>query len=242
MRETLMEKILETLFPISCVLCGQGNDWICKQCLSKIPIVESQRCPICEKVSVQDGSLCDRCRKHGRSSHFSAAILATGYSDASRLIHLLKYRFVTELASPLGKLMADAFVLSGAPLPDTIVPVPIHPSRMRARGFNQSELLSESFAAAIAPGMGIPVIRNSVSRIRRTPPQMRIGSFQERLDNMKDAFMATPEGNRSIKGKRVLLVDDVITTGATVSACASALAKAGPKEIRILAIARQESK
>lgn len=238
----ITESILDTLFPTSCILCGKGKEWICNECFSRVAILETQFCPVCENQASPEGKICCRCRKAAREIPFSSAVFATEYDQVSRMVHLLKYRFVREMAEPFGRMMAKAFILSGAGLPDAIVPVPIHPAKLRARGFNQSNLLARSFAREIAPGLEIPILEDSVARIRKTPPQMRIGSYHDRIENVRGAFRASDAAKRQLKGKRLLVIDDIVTTGTTVSECAKALLAAEPKEISVLAVARQRLK
>jgi ComF family protein len=148
----------------------------------------------------------------------------------SLAIHAFKYRGRKDLARPLaGYLIA---YLQTHPLPfDGLVPVPLHPERRAARGFNQSELL----AHAVGSALGLPVYEGVIARVRATPPQVHL-KRQQRLENVKDAFAATVPG--ALRGGRFLLIDDVCTTGATLQAAAQALHEAGADEIWALTVAR----
>lgn len=144
------------------------------------------------------------------------------------LIHALKYHGRTSLAAPLGRLTADhgALTLAGA---DLLVPVPLHPAKRLIRGFNQSTHLARA--------MGLPVVA-ALARRRWTTSQTAL-SGRERQRNIRGAF-AQRSTARRVRGKTVVLVDDVWTTGATLTACADVLLAAGAAEVRSLVVARAE--
>jgi ComF family protein len=141
------------------------------------------------------------------------------------LIHLLKYGKVRTLARPLSGLLAQA--LPRDEVFDATVPVPLFWLRRIKRGFNQSELL----ARGLAHRTGIPVL-NALGRVRPTPTQAGLSNSARRL-NVSKAFRS-----RDVRGKRILLIDDVMTTGATAAACASALKQAGARRVALLTVAR----
>lgn len=150
-----------------------------------------------------------------------------GYDGALRaILHALKYEGRRSLARPLGAMMRHrgAEVLADAAC---VVPVPLHSSRRRHRGFNQ--------AADLARGLGLPVV-HALRRIRATPTQTGLPAAQ-RHRNMRDAFVITRAG-RALRGSVVVLVDDVSTTGATLEACARVLKAAGAVQVRALTAAR----
>lgn len=145
-------------------------------------------------------------------------------------VHRLKYRGQRALAEPLGGLMADWWERRGAEV-DLIVPVPLHPKRLRERGYNQAALL----AKVMARHVGRPLADDGVLvRVRHTRSQMELGEAQRRR-NVIGAFRADEVG---VRGRRVLLVDDVCTTGATLEACTDALRAAGAVEVRAFTLAR----
>ncbi len=146
-------------------------------------------------------------------------------------IHALKYRGIKSLSPVLGELLADS--LAKRPLPaDLIVPVPLHPRRLRERGYDQSLLLAENLEGRL----GIPLARDVLIRHRHTPSQARSKSVLERRRNMEGAFHATPG---RLEGKNLVLVDDVCTTGATLNACARALKEAGARSVWGVTLARE---
>ena len=192
-------------------------EYFCSQCRTPFqnpyPLDEQGRCPLC--------------RRGLRG--FDAAYSYGAYEGVLReLIHLLKYSGMQPLAGPLGALLA-----LGLPRDqrfDVIVPVPLHWRRAWDRGFNQSELL----AREIARRCGVPA-RNLLRRRRWTQAQAGLSNTRRRA-NVTGAFRLRPRAR--VKGLRVLLVDDVMTTGATASACAAALKAGGAKSVSLLTLAR----
>jgi ComF family protein len=144
-------------------------------------------------------------------------------------IHWLKYRHARGLAEPLGRLMADYWKENGRPV-DTIVPVPLHPFRLWRRGYNQAALL----ACELGQRLDLPVDEGALRRIRATAPQMQLDAA-DRHHNVRGAFRC-PDGR--VRGRHVLLVDDVCTTALTLAACADALRAEGPETVWALTLAR----
>ncbi len=239
---TIFRKIhtfaLNILFPIKCVFCAKEGEWLCQDCFEKIKFLDDHVCGVCEKMITPDGRTCQNCRK---KSHLSGLIVAASYKNTliARLVHLYKYRFVVDLHKELGKILAKALQKTEIPLPDIIVPVPLHPKRLRWRGFNQSLLLARHLSANLLPQFEIP-LKECLVRNRYTPPQMKIKNYQSRQQNLANAFsIVAPE---EVKDRIVLLVDDVATTGSTIFECAKVLKQSGAKEVFAIVIARQEMK
>lgn len=232
----ISEFLLDTFFPIRCLICKKEKSWLCDDCLSKIELRTEHFCPACEKVNTPDGLTCIPCK---RKFALDGLLVATSYKDAlvSKAIHFFKYRFLASLDVSLGKLLTQAFSKTTLPLPDLIIPVPLHPKRLRWRGFNQSQLLAEYFSKNLLPGFEIEVSTNLLARVRYTQPQMQIKNQKQRHSNIKDAFAVTTKD--SVQGKTILLIDDVATTGSTIFECAKILKKAGASEVYAIVIARQ---
>jgi ComF family protein len=153
------------------------------------------------------------------------------------LVHCAKYNSMMQLAERLGETLIERTVRS-VKRADLIVPVPLHRTRYAERGYNQAERL----ARGIAGRLNIPVADRSILlRLKQTPTQTGL-NLDEREDNIRGAFALGVHAQSAIRGKRVILVDDVMTTGATLATAASALDKGGPRSITVLALALAESK
>ncbi len=180
--------------------------------------------PICESCRAEFRPLLQRFRPHLRDSRlgWSAALFAFD-GRAAQAVKRLKYERVTSLADPMSALMSTAPSELGLPDVDAVVPVPIHWSRACGRGFNQSTLLCQGFDRAL-------VRPELLRRIRSTRPQVGLSPAQ-RLTNLLGAFEAPSE----VRGLRVMLVDDVTTSGGTGVACATALRERGCASVGLLA-------
>jgi ComF family protein len=237
-QEKIYQNILDILFPIRCLSCGKLDFWICDDCINNLPEKTEQFCPCCESMQTPGGKTCFSCKPH---FPLAGIFAATSYSEklVTNAVHNYKYRVISDLHIPLGKILTRAICHSPLPLPDLIVPVPLHPRRLRWRGFNQSAFLARQLAGNMATGLTIPVDEKILVRIRPTLPQMQIKNYASRKKNIRNAFFAAES---KLNGKTVLLVDDIATTGSTLSECAEVLKKAGAKEVYAVVIARQEIK
>jgi len=233
---TAVDAVLSVVLAPSCAACDQLLEHptrgpVCDACWASIRPLTPPLCDQCgdplpawRAISVPL-ALCPRCRRAGRFIDRARAI--GPYDGALRaIVHAIKYEGRRSLARPLGALMRHrgADVLHGA---GCVVPVPLHPSRRRERGFNQ--------AADLAGHLDLPVVA-ALRRVRATPTQTGLPAAQ-RHRNMREAFGLTRAG-RTLRGVTVVLVDDVSTTGATLEACARVLKEAGAGEVRALTAAR----
>jgi ComF family protein len=230
------DAVLSVVLSPSCAACGElllhpTRGPICSACWASIlPLTP----PLCERcgdplptwrVVSLPLACCARCRRLPRLIDRARAIGA--YDGALRaVVHALKYEGRRSLARPLGRMMRErgADILEGAAC---AIPVPLHPSRRRHRGFNQ--------AADLAGQMRIPVA-SALRRVRATPTQTGLPAGR-RHGNVRDAFAAT-RAAAALTGTVVVLIDDVSTTGATLDACARALKRVGVAEVRALTAAR----
>ncbi|HAK61027.1 MAG TPA: ComF family protein [Nitrospiraceae bacterium] len=237
---TLLNGILSFILPTSCCHCNSpvGDSFIpffCSSCWDDFPLLDGPTCPRCgrlfespEALAHSPSHLCGTCRQ--RLPHYDQA-LSVGYFEGPLrdAIHQFKYRPCRTLAGPLSDWMLRDLRLT--PGIDFIMPVPLHRARLRKRGFNQSLLL----AHAVSEFSGIPLSYDNLLRIRPTRPQIEL-TEEERIQNVAGAFSLTmPE---AVKGKTLLLVDDVFTTGATMNACAAVLKESGAERIVSLTLAR----
>ncbi|MFZ2300041.1 MAG: ComF family protein [Candidatus Moraniibacteriota bacterium] len=229
--------VLDTLFPISCLGCGAPREHLCRTCLDIFPRRLRQRCPTCLHATTPRGESCFACSgKNFLDGLFAASIYRFHLVSAS--IHTCKYRFIPAFAQPLGVWLGERIAEIGLPLPDLYIPVPLHPRRLRFRGFNQSELLAKTLADTLAPGLGIPVRTDILRRIRYTRPQMKTHTREERLGNLAGAFALVAANAPLIRGKSVWLIDDVATTGTTLEECAKILKRSGAKNVFGIVLAR----
>ena len=223
----------KVLFP--CPGCGQECDReagsFCADCLDKLPQIKEDDncCPGCG--GFQDGALavCSRCLAEPQRlwKEAVAALEYCGY--AKELIRRFKFGNMPELARPFGKILSE-IVLKRKINADIIVPVPLHPLRSWSRGYNQSELL----ARMVSDNTGIPVADILKRRLSRSKQSMR--SRRERHTALKNAFVL--KSKCFVAGKNILLLDDVLTTGATLHAAAKVLLKDGAASVTVLVLAR----
>ncbi|MCX7667406.1 MAG: ComF family protein [Atribacterota bacterium] len=232
----LTEGLFSFFLPQHCVACARYISSspgfpLCEHCLSRIPFLKAPFCVRCGRpVSGGNALLCRRCRIF--SFHFDEARAVTLYETPIReCIHALKYQGVLSLAPFFVDLLAE-YMEENAFLRDVdyILPVPLHPKRLKERGFNQTLLLAQRLSVRF----GIPLLKRAVIRWKYTPPQVGL-SLRERRRNVRNAFRIvrpTP-----FKNSRVLIIDDVLTSRATADVLSMALKKVGCRTIRVLAIA-----
>lgn len=222
---------LDLLFPPRCVGCGSSGAFLCDGCSSSLVRALPPRCPYCWQPS-SDGGACPGC--HLDPSGLDGLRTAFVYQGVAReLVHSLKYRRMTALGGTMGSLLAEAARRYGLVV-DVAVPVPLAGRRQRIRGYNQAQVL----ATAVGRALDVPVSANAVARLRNTPPQARSSDAEARRRNVAGVFAC--HGQADITGRRVLLIDDVATTGATLAACAGALKSAGARTVWGLAFARED--
>ena len=182
---------------------------------------------------IQTGKiLCANCRSASTGFWFDAARAALPYEgEVRKCLHLFKYRGKSSFARSLGALMLEAIQNDTLfRCPDRVVPVPLHPAKLKERGYNQATLLAEE----VARGLGLPLDPNLLVRKINTPSQTGLAK-NARAKNLVGAFMLKENGK--IRHRRILLVDDIYTTGATVNACAQILKKGGADYVYVVAAA-----
>lgn len=220
-----MRWLVDLLYPRRCVSCNQRGEWLCRVCRDAFPKLPDQRCRFCA-TPLRSVAVCPACWKE--SPAFDS--LTCGFLFAGPVrsaVHHLKYRNARHLAGPL----VDA-LLATATLPsdvDAIIPVPLYPTRLRQRGYNQSGLL----AAALAERTGLMVSPDLLVRVRDTPTQTTLPAA-DRWRNVRGAFRA----GAPVRDTRLLLVDDVATTTGTLRAAAAELKDAGAAQVHAVVLAR----
>lgn len=202
------------LMPQACAGCGgngSSSRFLCRACRVAIPRLAVALCSRC----LGDGREAAGCGRHRGYDVWSAWLYAPA---AERVVHALKYRERIDLARWLGREMARS--LPPGYRPDLVVEVPLHPARRRERGYNQAALLADE----VAGRLGSPRVSGLLARRKPTPPQVGLGPRERRL-NLADAFEVTRPA--AVVGRTILIVDDVVTTGATLAACTARLRAAG---------------
>jgi ComF family protein len=223
--------VLDVLFPSRCVGCGAYGFFLCQSCQAELLCARPPRCPICWQAQRQ-GVVCGRCRDERPT--FEGARSPYLYEGVAReAVHALKYNYLSALAQPMAQLMARYVEEESAMEADRLVAVPLHARRQRLRGYNQSALV----AREISRLCGLPLAERGLKRRRNTPLQARSADAEARRRNVADAFVAD---RRWVEGRRILLIDDVMTTGATLEACARALRQAGAASVWALTFARED--
>lgn len=222
--------LFDIIFPKSCIGCGVEGIWLCEPCLEKIRERPSQSCLECKKTN-NFGDICPACQKNYR---LTGVLVAGNYNNSliSKAIKLYKYDFIEDLGSILGNYLADELdqAMKHAVLIDdkmsrwpefinnrndlVVIPVPLHPQRLRWRGFNQAASLAEVVCARLALARG-----HELQRVRYRKPQAKLKRI-DRLYNLRESF---DWQNANLSGKNIILVDDVVTTGSTLNECAKVL-------------------
>lgn len=231
---SLADGLLDALFPPRCPLCssllGVSEAGFCHLCRAAFLAVPATLCRRCQAVEGQSDGLCCTCRTDPPPTRRAIAFGIYG-GTLEEAIHRFKLQGERRLAAPLALLLLEEGAPGLAPGEhDLLIPVPLHPRRLRARGFNQAVLLGRELGRA----WSLPLALDALRRVVDTPAQRNLGA-EERRQNLQGAFSARRE---RVAGQRVLLVDDVITTGSTISECARALLQAGASAVTALALAR----
>lgn len=234
--------LLDLLLPAGCVVCGAwipggvAGSLVCGRCRSRLPRAPWPRCPRCHHplgTGRAEAARCQECREWPDAlARARFATLLAPPADA--LVHALKYEGWAELAAEMGRAMAaELRVRRGTPWRRSlVVPVPTTTARVRARGYNQAELLARSVAAAL----DLPFVQ-ALARTRGGPTQVALPPSQRRA-NVRGAFALRDGQSARVAGAHVVLVDDVLTTGSTAGAAASELAHVGASEVTLVVFAR----
>ncbi len=236
---SILSRLIDLILPPRCAVCGKvmnEDKGICDECISQIDFINHDICYRCGNphgniVDKKGHKLCPGCAGKRRGL-FRLSRSAYSYDDFSKKLVLdLKFNDKTDLAPLLAKMMYVAGQDIFAAGVDVIVPVPLHYTRFLKRKYNQSALLAKELSKLTK----IPVSYNSLIKKRITKPQVECSGI-ERIKNLKNAFELTP--SQKLSGKRVLLIDDVLTTGSTLAECGRTIKKSKPRSIDTLTIAR----
>ena len=229
---------LDFLFPRFCVSCGKEGDFICNSCQASLARIEAPVCPKCGKPQTHYSNsleiytvLCSSCVNW--EADIDAIRSPFRFEGVIRkAIHEFKYRNLRAIAGQLANLLDD-YLVNADPIPcEVLVPVPLHGKRLRERGYNQSALLAEELSRLT----GLTVNDSCLIRNRYNVPQAKTRNVEERRQNVIGIFTCK---NKDLRDKKVLLIDDVTTSGATLNACASVLKTAGAMSVWGLTLARE---
>ena len=225
----LTELVVDCFFPQRCVGCGKIGGFLCTSCKEKLPKLVPPFCPRCGRPQVS-GILCPSCRQ--RQSQIDGIRSPFRFEEMIReAIHQLKYHNLRAISHCLAELLADYLVAN--PLPgEMLIPVPLHPKRLRERGYNQSSLLAQELGKLI----NLQVIEDCLIRVKEARPQVKAASVEERRQNVIDAFVSR---DGRVSSKQIILIDDVCTSGATLESCATALKSKGAISVWGLTLARE---
>lgn len=239
--------VLDILFPKLCFNCQKEGDYLCQDCQSLLEISQHQYC-LCQKPKrLFQGGKCQTCH----SKKLNGLYFAISYQNSlvKELIQKFKYKpFIKELAETLSNLIITHFQLLDNkpnlvyPVREEkfsnranfiLLPIPLNKKRQRQRGFNQAE----EIAKELAKSLKLPVLNDVLLKIKSTLPQVEL-SEKERKENVKDTFLV--KNKETIQNKKILLVDDVYTTGSTMEEAARILKEAGAKEVWGIVVARAQ--
>ena len=224
--------LLNLFFPKKCLGCGTADVYLCPKCFNRIEITLNNTCFFCGKITWQ-GKICIGCQKE---NYLDRVIVGAEYKVplVRDLIKNFKYHYVRELAKPLSQLIIKSLALCGTldfPHNAVVVPIPLYGRRMRTRGFNQAELLAKE----VANYFNLPLETNLLKRTISTEPQANIKDDEKRKINIKGVFNLN---SPAVQGKNIILVDDVSTTGATLTEAGKILKNNGANEVWALVVAK----
>jgi len=236
--QKVKEFIIDLIFPKQCLLCGLENTYLCRQCFKQIKINSKFYCVFCQQNN-EFGQVCQPCQADAK---LKAVWVAADYNDKiiQDLVHNLKYKYIEDIADSLGKILIKfietnniftEFELSSDNV--IFVPVPLHKKRYLQRGYNQSQLIAE----IISKFYNIPV-QVILQRIVNTTSQVNL-KRKARQENVKNAFQLIVDQPKDLN-KKIILIDDVITTGSTLNECARVLVANGYEQIFGLVIAHRQ--
>jgi ComF family protein len=229
----LKDDLLDFVYPQSCPICGRPLDredkHVCRQCWNTLTILPAPFCPYCKSFLEDKGPAiwggCECSNRPEDRMILTVRSLGTFDDHYQKIIHRFKYGkslpLGRRLAQRLGQVVSETTGFADC---DLVIPVPLHRARHRERGFNQSDVLAQGISEATGVTFGKGILK----RKRNTKDQTHLNA-QQRAENVKDAFVVKlPD---SVDGKRVILVDDVMTTGATLNECAGMLRSAGARQV-----------
>ncbi len=228
--------VLDILFPPICLACERHLDenelslHICAKCLGRLIVNDSLFCVVCKSRLPNNTKIC-----HQKAAARLAAAVSYDQPIIKKIIWLLKFQDIQAVRPAIRDILTRYLASLDFDFSDyTIIPVPLHPKRLRERGFNQAEIISGFASEALR----LPVISDIITRAQHTPPQTKMRDRAQRLTNIIGSFKIASDQAEKIKSKNLLIVDDVFTTGATTLEVTRVLKSAGARNIIILTLAK----
>ncbi|MEI8295475.1 MAG: ComF family protein [Alphaproteobacteria bacterium] len=236
---SLCQHVIDSLLPPRCLRCGENvstSHTLCSGCWARLTFISAPQCCLCGwpfAFAADDQYICGSCLR--KPPLFTKATAVFRYDEGIKpLILRFKHGDALDLSPRLSLWMAEAGKKADLFSSITaLVPVPLHWRRLFMRRYNQASVLAQ----AIARTVDIPCHTSWLRRKKATPPQGS-GSKKQRFTNVRGAFRVPPSKKDAVQGSRILLIDDVFTTGATLTECAKVLLKQGAAEVRVLTLAR----
>ncbi|MCD6271021.1 ComF family protein [bacterium] len=235
MYQKFFDKIVSLFFPRRCVICSKEGEIFCKDCLALVTLLDNSCCPGCGSYKINlPGEFCSICKKE---LHLDGLISAAPYNDPliKKTISLFKYPpFAKDLAKSFAFLIISQLRLQNNKFGEFILSyIPLDRASLRRRGFNQSKLLVQE----LGKELNLPVY-TLLEKIKKTKPQKNLNK-EERKENVQNAFCVVEDAKELVQNKKIIIVDDVYTTGATLNEAARVLKQAGAKKIWGITIARE---
>jgi len=234
---------LDILFPAQCIICEHSGKYLCDNCFRHTPISRVDLCPFCQKTETFAGRVCNICENEKKKIYLDGVIVASYYKHPvlKETVYRYKYGFIRKLAWPLSKiLLKKLYLLETFPFEKFVfAAVPLHHKRYRWRGFNQAELLGKNLKKLLSRNdINVTFFPDLLVRQKYIKPQMKIHSTPDRKKNIIGCFSLNKKFQNRVP-KRIILIDDIATTGATLCECAKVLKHRGAERVWGLVLARQ---
>jgi len=239
----ILRRAEDFFIPPICIVCdealGDDNRWLCRNCLDRLAANHTSRdaCPRCAQNRLKHECGCE----FAWDFPFEKVFSAYDYDDTVKVIaRHIKYRGNKRLAYLMGGLTAPFVPLDFFAGIDIVIPVPLHRLRQRKRGYNQAEVFARGLLDGLGDSISCELRTDLLSRVKNTGTQTKLDR-ESRLENLSGAFAVNPKNIEILKGKSVMLADDIFTTGATVEACTDELLRAGCSAVSVLSMGHGDS-
>lgn len=221
--------VLDFIYPKECVGCGKEGNWLCDNCRKKIVKIKTSYCPFCRQIT-QKGQFCSNCR---RKTALTGIIISAHYREGplKEMIHAYKYDSIRALGQELAEIICERLKNNLPSGEKIVIPIPLHSKKEKERGFNQALFLAQ----IISQKLNLPLEKNTLIRTKNTKAQIKLKK-KERIKNMRRAFVCSLP--QKVRGKTILLIDDVATTGTTLNEAAKILRKFGARQVWGVTIAQ----